>query len=52
MGLGIPSLGFQAANPLLLKTTARKKFDSENYRIFSRLMGGFKAVSQERASEV
>lgn len=38
------SRAFKLRNPLLLKTyRPEKKFDSENYRIFSSLMGGFKA---------
>lgn len=38
------SRAFKLCNPLLLKTwRPEKKFDSENYRIFSSVMGGFKA---------
>lgn len=38
------SRAFKLRNPLLLKTyRPEKKFDSENYRIFTSLMGGFKA---------
>src|SRR6266576_385902 len=38
------SRSFKLRNPLLLKTyRPEKKFDSENYRIFTSLMGGFKA---------
>jgi hypothetical protein len=38
------SKAFKLRNPLLLKTyRPEKKVDSENYRIFSSLMGGFKA---------
>lgn len=38
------SKAFRLCNPLLLKTyRPEKKVDSENYRIFSSVMGGFKA---------
>ena len=38
------SRAFKLRNPLLLKTyRPEKKFDSENFRIFTSLMGGFKA---------
>lgn len=38
------SRAFKLRNPLLLKTyRPEKKFDSENYRIFTSVMGGFKA---------
>lgn len=38
------SKAFRLCNPLLLKTyRPEKKVDSENYRIFTSVMGGFKA---------
>jgi len=38
------SKAFKLCNPLLLKTyRPEKKVDSENYRVFSSVMGGFKA---------
>jgi len=38
------SRAFKLCNPLLLKTyRPEKKVDSENYRVFSSIMGGFKA---------
>jgi hypothetical protein len=38
------SKSFKLRNPLLLKTwRPEKKVDSENFRVFSSLMGGFKA---------
>lgn len=38
------SKAFRLCNPLLLKTyRPEKKVDSENYRVFSSVMGGFKA---------
>lgn len=38
------SKAFKLCNPLLLKTyRPEKKVDSENYRVFSSIMGGFKA---------
>jgi len=38
------SKAFKLCNPLLLKTyRPEKKVDGENYRIFSSVMGGFKA---------
>lgn len=38
------SRAFKICNPLLLKTwRPEKKTDSEHYRVFSSLMGGFKA---------
>lgn len=38
------SKSFRLCNPLLLKTyRPEKKVDSENYRVFSSVMGGFKA---------
>jgi hypothetical protein len=38
------SKAFRLRNPLLLKTyRPEKKVDSENYRVFSSVMGGFKA---------